>query len=74
MKLLDLLAPDRILVPIGGETLSNAIAELVSAMQAAGTVDDPVLFEELVSDTLAPDPERRVSRATDLLERLKKIR
>ncbi len=55
MKLLDLLAPDRILVPIGGETLSEAIAELVTAMQAAGTVDDPLRFEELVSDTLPRD-------------------
>jgi CBS domain-containing protein len=55
VKLRDLLSPDRILVPIGGETLHDAIAELVKAMRAAGTVDAPERFEELVGDTLPRD-------------------
>ncbi len=55
MKLLDLLSPDRILVPIGGETLRDAIAELVAAMQAAGSVSDPERFDALVGDTLPTD-------------------
>ncbi len=55
MRLLDLLVPDRILVPIGGDTLHDAITELVTAMQASGLVDDPVRFEELVGDTLPRD-------------------
>jgi CBS domain-containing protein len=55
VKLLDLLSPDRILVPIGGETLNDAIAEIVKAMRTAGTVSDPDRFEELVGDTLPRD-------------------
>ena len=55
MKLLDLLSPDRILVPIGGTILSDAIAELVKAMEASGTVNDSDKFEELVGDTLPRD-------------------
>jgi CBS domain-containing protein len=55
VKLLDLLVPDRILVPIGGETLREAIAELVAAMESAGAVDDPARFDELVGDTLPRD-------------------
>jgi CBS domain-containing protein len=55
VKLVDLLVPDRILVPIGGETLLDAITELVSAMRESGTVDDPTRFEELVNDTLPRD-------------------
>jgi len=55
VKLGDLLSPDRILVPIGGENLREAISEIVTAMQAAGTVDDPTRFEELVGDTLPAD-------------------
>jgi CBS domain-containing protein len=49
------MVPDRILVPIGGQTLRDAITELVTAMQASGIVDDPIRFEELVSDTLPRD-------------------
>jgi CBS domain-containing protein len=55
VKVLDLLVPDRILVPIGGETLHDAITELVLAMKASGVVDDPTRFEELVTDTLPRD-------------------
>ena len=55
MKLFDLLSPNRILVPIGGTTLREAIAELVKALEAAGTVDDPERFEELVGRTLPRD-------------------
>ena len=55
MKLLDLLSADRILVPIGGQTLREATVELVAAVDASGVVEDLERFEELVADTLPQD-------------------
>ena len=55
MRLIDLLSPDRILVPIKGETLRIACGQLVRALQAAGAVTDVDRFEALVADTLPRD-------------------
>lgn len=55
MKLVDLLAAERILVPVGGETLRLATAELVAALDTSGALRDAARFEELVADTLPRD-------------------
>jgi CBS domain-containing protein len=55
VKLVDLLAAERILVPVGGETLRLATAELVAALDTSGALRDAARFEELVADTLPRD-------------------
>lgn len=55
MKLVDLLAPERILVPVTGKTLRLAAAELVTALTKSGALRDTARFEELVADTLPRD-------------------
>ena len=55
MKLVDLLAEDRVLVPVKGETLRLATAELVDALERSGAVRDTARFEEVVADTLPRD-------------------
>ena len=55
MKLVDLLAVDRVVVPVTGETLRLATAELVEALEKSGALRDSARFEELVADTLPRD-------------------
>jgi len=55
VKLVDLLAEDRVLVPVKGETLRLATAELVDALERSGAVRDTARFEEVVADTLPRD-------------------
>jgi len=55
VKLLDLLSVDNIMIPVKGETLRLASAELVSMLKASGAITDAVRFEELVADTLPRD-------------------
>ncbi|UCG87094.1 MAG: CBS domain-containing protein [Gemmatimonadota bacterium] len=55
MKLVDLLAAERILVPVQGKTLRLATAELVKALKNSGALRDTGRFEELVADTLPRD-------------------
>jgi len=55
VKLVDLLAEERILVPVKGETLRLAIAELVTALKDCGALRETARFEELVADTLPRD-------------------
>jgi len=55
VKLIDLLAAERIVVPVKGKTLRLAAEELVEALERSGAVRDAARFEELVADTLPRD-------------------
>ena len=55
MKLVDLLEAERVLVPVRGQTLRLAAAELVRALENAGSVSNIKRFEEVVADTLPRD-------------------
>ncbi|UCD23534.1 MAG: CBS domain-containing protein [Gemmatimonadota bacterium] len=55
MKLVDLLVEERVLVPVKGETLRKATAQLVAALEKDGAVRDSKRFAEVVADTLPRD-------------------
>ncbi len=55
MKLLELLSPEQIVVPVQGETLRQALSGMVEALTEAGAITDAARFEELVADTLPRD-------------------
>jgi len=52
VKLIDLLARERIVVPLKGRTLTEAAAELVGVLVRAGTTPDPDRLEDLLGDSL----------------------
>lgn len=55
MKLVELLSPDHIVVPVEGETLRLALEGMVAALARSGAINDVARFEELVAEWLPRD-------------------
>ncbi|MGD2136560.1 MAG: CBS domain-containing protein [Gemmatimonadales bacterium] len=55
MRLLDLLAPDRVLVPLEATTLTDAGSQLAHALVVSGVVDDPETFLGLLEGGMPRD-------------------
>lgn len=63
MKLGDLLAADRVLVPLQAQTLQQAGALLAEAVIASGLVSDPERLRQLVAEALPRDAVRLAGQA-----------
>lgn len=55
MKLVELLRPERILIPLDARTLSEASRRLTDALVESGAASDPERLRELLGDTLPGD-------------------
>ena len=52
MRLVDLLVRDRIVVPLAGRTLREAVAELAATMITSGIATDPAELERVVGEAV----------------------
>lgn len=55
MKLIDLLEPQRIVIPLGAGTLREAAARLVDTLVASGLVEQPDKLDKVLGERLPPD-------------------
>jgi mannitol/fructose-specific phosphotransferase system IIA component (Ntr-type) len=63
MKIIDILSPQAVKVPLAGERKQQAIDELVDVLAAAGQIDDPSTLKRIVW-------EREMQRSTGIGEGL----